>query len=175
MYGHALPFCIFDDQLCKEMYTPPSADDLFKIAWAATGSFHTPSLAVVQTLLLLVQRWSSNSKSVTETPPKHILMCNCTSIAQALGLHLDPNDWQLPIWEQRLRRRLSWAIFCEEKWMSLNSGRSSHLNADDWAVEMITPADFSEFDEDRKSTVSEHFLQLCTLSQIVNDILRDML
>lgn len=30
IYGHALPFCAWDEQLCIEVYTPPSADALFR-------------------------------------------------------------------------------------------------------------------------------------------------
>lgn len=30
IYGHALPFCTWDEQLCVEVYTPPSADALFR-------------------------------------------------------------------------------------------------------------------------------------------------
>ena len=52
VYGHALPFCIFDEELCVKVYTPPSSDSLYHIAWsAAQQNYHTPSLSVIQTLL----------------------------------------------------------------------------------------------------------------------------
>lgn len=175
IYGHALPFCIFDDQLCVDVYTPPSADELFGIAWnASSAEYHTPSLSVVQTLLLLVQRRPTN-KYVADTPYKWILMTNAVSIAQSLGLNLDPSDWPLPLWEQRLRRRLAWALFTQEKWLSLNFGRSSHINRDDWDVNRLRPDDFEEYDGSGIGSPSEYFLRLCVLSEIVEDILRDLL
>lgn len=175
IYGHALPFCIFDDQLCVDVYTPPSADALFRIAWdASSPQYHTPSLSIVQTLLLLVQRRPTN-KHVADTPFKWILMTNAVSIAQALGLNLDPSDWPLPLWEQRLRRRLAWALFTQEKWLSLNFGRSSHINRDDWDVSKLGADDFEEYDGNTASPQSEHFLRLCELSEVVEDILRDLL
>ncbi|GAB7353496.1 hypothetical protein MBLNU459_g3945t1 [Dothideomycetes sp. NU459] len=171
IYGHALPFCIFDDQLCVDVYTPPSADALFRIAWdASRQEYHTPSLSVVQTLLLLVQRRPTN-KHVADTPFKWVLMTNAVSIAQTLGLNLDPSSWPLPLWEQRLRRRLAWALFTQEKWLSLNFGRSSHINRDDWDVGRLRLDDFEEYEG---SVPSEHFLRLCVLTEVVEDILRDL-
>lgn len=175
VYGHALPFCIFDDQLCVEVYTPPSPDSLFKIAGSAVQpNYHTPSLSVIQTLLLLVQRRPTN-KHVADTPFKWTLMTDAVSIAQSLGLNLDPSDWPLPLWEQRLRRRLAWAVFTQEKWIALNSGRSSHINPDDWDVSPLTADDFELAEGSDDRAYSEHFIQLSVLTETVDDILRDLL
>ncbi|KEQ72559.1 fungal-specific transcription factor domain-containing protein [Aureobasidium namibiae CBS 147.97] len=174
VYGHALPYCTFDDQLCLEVYTPPSADSLFRIAWSAVQpNYHTPSLSVVQTLLLLVQRRPTN-KHVADTPFKWTMMTDAVSIAQSLGLNLDPSDWPLPLWEQRLRRRLSWAVFVQEKWIALNTGRSSHLMSDDWDVNPLTQDDFELADGSDDRVYSEHFIQLAALTEIVDDILRSL-
>ncbi|KAL1301567.1 hypothetical protein AAFC00_005803 [Neodothiora populina] len=172
IYGHALPFCIFDDQLCVEVYTPPSPDALFTLAWTACiPQFHIPSLAVVQTLLLLVQRRPTN-RHVADTPFKWIIMTNAVSISQALGLNLDPADWPLPIWELKLRKRVAWALYSQEKWLSLNFGRSSHISADDWDVNPLTFEDFEE--NDQGIIQSEYFLRLCVLAEIVDEILRNL-
>lgn len=174
VYGHALPYCTFDEQLCLEVYTPPSADSLFRIAWSAVQpNYHTPSLSVVQTLLLLVQRRSTN-KHVADTPVKWTMMSDAVSIAQSLGLNLDPSDWPLPLWEQRLRRRLSWAVFVQEKWVALNTGRSSHIMSDDWDVNTLTQDDFELADGSDDRAYSEHFIQLAALTEIVDDILRSL-
>jgi hypothetical protein len=174
VYGHALPFCIFDDQLCVEVYTPPSTDSLFRIAWSAAQlNFHTPSLSVVQTILLLVQRRPTN-KHVADTPVKWTMVANAVSIAQSLGLNLDPTDWPLPLWEQRLRKRLAWAVFAQEKWIALNTGQSSHINSDDWDVSPLTTDDFELGEGADDGAHSEHFIQLCALTEIVDDILRNL-
>ncbi|KAG9853795.1 hypothetical protein KCU98_g2273, partial [Aureobasidium melanogenum] len=174
VYGHALPFCIFDDQLCVDVYTPPSVDSLFQIAWSAVQpNYHTPSLSVVQTLLLIVQRRPTN-KHVADTPAKWTMVTDAVSIAQSLGLNLDPTDWPLPLWEQRLRRRLAWAVFNQEKWIALNTGRSSHIISDDWDVSPLTQDDFEFAEGSDDRAYAEHFIQLSALTEIVDDILRNL-
>lgn len=180
IYGHALPFCAWDEQLCVDVYTPPSPEALFRIAWySAQAMCHTPSLAVVQAFLLMVQRRPTN-KHVSDTPFKGIMWTNAVSIAQSLGLNRDPSDWPLPEWEIRHRRRLAWATYVQDKWLALNAGRSSHIHADDWDVEMLTEDDFAELDKHASgldtpgSLHRQHFIKLCELSLIVDDILRSM-
>lgn len=178
IYGHALPFCAWDEKLCIDVYTPPSADALFRIAWLASlPMLHTPSLAVLQTLLLLVQRRPTN-KHVSDTPFKWVIMTTAVSIAESLGITRDPGEWPLPSWEIKLRRRLAWATFVQEKWLALNFGRSSHLSADDWDVQ---PLDEDDFEEEERVAIDEsgllaceHFLRLCELTEIVADLLRDL-
>ncbi|PPJ55954.1 hypothetical protein CBER1_03599 [Cercospora berteroae] len=179
IYGHALPFCAWDDKLCVEVYTPPSADALFKLSWLSCQPLlHTPSIAVLQTLLLLVQRRPTN-RHVGDTPFKWVMMSTAVSIAQALGLNRDPTDWPIPDWEIKQRKRLAWATFVQDKWLALNFGRSSHIQADDWDVPKLTEDDFPEadrrYDEEQMSDFScHHFLKLCELTLIVNDILREL-
>lgn len=180
IYGHALPFCAWDEQLCVDVYTPPSPEELFRIAWhAAQAMCHTPNLAVVQTFLLMVQRRPTN-KHVSDTPFKGIMWTNAVSIAQALGLNRDPSDWPLPEWEIRQRRRLAWATFVQDKWLALNAGRSSHIQADDWDVSPLTTCDLAELDTEHyglemtPNQGSQHFVKLCELSIIVDDILRSL-
>lgn len=164
IYGHALSFCVFDDKLCVEVYTPPSADDLFKLAWqSALPDYHTPSLSVIQALLLLVQRRPTN-RHVADTPFKWTLMAEIVALAQALGLNIDPSRWPIPQWEKRLRRRLAWAVYVQDKWLSLNFGRSSHIHMEDWDVEPLNENDIW----------CEHFLHLVSLTQIVAQIQSDL-
>ncbi|KAM0704586.1 hypothetical protein Q7P35_008820 [Cladosporium inversicolor] len=170
IYGHALPFCAWDERLCVDVYTPPSADALFRIAWlACQPEFHTPSLSVLQTLLLLVQRRPTN-KHVSDTPFKWVIMTSAVAIAQTLGLNRDPSTWPIPAWEIQLRRRLAWATFVQDKWLALNFGRSSHINPEDWDVSPLQEYDFEE--PDRPG--SPHFLHLCTLTDIATDILSNL-
>ena len=180
IYGHALPFCAWDERLCVDVYTPPSPEALFRIAWhSAQAMCHTPNLAVVQTFLLMVQRRPTN-KHVSDTPFKGIIWTNAVSIAQSLGLNRDPSDWPLPDWEIRQRRRLAWATFVQDKWLALNTGRSSHIQADDWDVEPLNESDFAEhgqrnYGTDMPASVEcQHFIKLCELSIIVDEILRSM-
>ena len=179
IYGHALPFCAWDDKLCVEVYTPPSADTLFKLSWLSCQPLlHTPTIAVLQTLLMLVQRRPTN-RHVSDTPFKWVMMSTAVSIAQALGLNRDPTDWPIPSWEIKQRKRLAWATFVQDKWLALNFGRSSHIQADDWDVPSLTEADFPEadrcYDEDHIADFTcQHFIKLTELTMIVDDILREL-
>ncbi|KAF0324065.1 fungal specific transcription factor domain protein [Colletotrichum asianum] len=174
--GHALPFCVFDDKLCVDVYTPPSADRLFKLAWmAALSQFHTPSLATVQTMLLLIQRRPTN-RHVADTPFKWVMLADTVALAQCLGLNLDPSEWSIPPWEKRLRRRLAWAVYVQDRWLSLNFGRSSHIQDCDWDVSSLGPEDFGSLSgiEDGPA-ISKHFLHLASLTEIVSKIQLNML
>ncbi|KAK4609027.1 Communesin biosynthesis cluster-specific transcription factor cnsN [Fulvia fulva] len=181
IYGHALPFCAWDEKLCVEVYTPPSADALFKIAWQSCQPLlHTPSISVMQTLLLLVQR-RPTYRHVSDTPFKWVMMSTAVSIAQALGLNRDPTDWPIPSWEIKQRKHLAWAVYIQDKWLALNFGRSSHIQADDWDVPPLTHDDFPEVDQrsddfgdSRADSAVQHFIKLCELTLIVDDILRDL-
>lgn len=177
IYGHALAFCAWDDKLCVEVNTLPSADALFRVAWLSVlPLLHTPSLAALQTLLLLVQRRPTN-KHVSDTPFKGFITNAAVSIAQTLGLNRDPLDWPLPAWETKQRRRLAWATYIQDKWLALNSGRPSQITADDWDVSPLTEDDFFEKDGNPSgpdTQSSQHFMKLCELSKIVDDILREL-
>ncbi|EFQ35092.1 fungal specific transcription factor domain-containing protein [Colletotrichum graminicola M1.001] len=175
IYGHALPFCVFDDKLCVDVDTLPSADRLFKLAWmAALSLFHTPSLAVVQTMLLMIQRRPTN-KHVADTPFKWVMLADTVALAQCLGLNLDPTDWSIPSWEKRLRRRLAWAVIVQDQWLSLNFGRSSHIQECDWDVSSLRADDFESMPEvDGDAPAFNHFLQLASLTEIVSKIQRHM-
>ncbi|OHW91413.1 fungal specific transcription factor domain-containing protein [Colletotrichum incanum] len=175
IYGHALPFCVFDDRLCVDVDTLPSADRLFRLAWmAALSQFHTPSLAVVQTMLLMIQRRPTN-KHVADTPFKWVMLADTVALAQCLGLNLDPTDWSIPSWEKRLRRRLAWAVYVQDQWLSLNFGRSSHIQECDWDVSPLRQDDFGPFqDFDDDSSASRHFLHLASLTKIVSKVQRYM-
>ncbi|KXH35366.1 fungal specific transcription factor [Colletotrichum simmondsii] len=176
IYGHALPFCVFDDILCVDVDTLPSADHLFKLAWmAALSEFHTPSLATVQTMLLMIQRRPTN-KHVADTPFKWTMLADTVALAQCLGLNLDPSNWAIPSWEKRLRRRLAWAVYVQDRWLSLNFGRSSHIQECDWDVSPLGPDDFGDVPgcEGEGPLVCRHFLHLASLTEIVSKIQQNM-
>lgn len=180
IYGHALPFYAWDEKLCVEVYAPPSTDRLFTIAWQSCQPLlHTPSIGLVQTLLLLVQRRPTN-RHVSDTPFKWTIMSTIVSIAQSLGLNRDPTNWPIPSWEINVRKRLAWAVFVQEKWLALNFGRASHIHSDDWDIPVLTEDDFSDVDRRHEGVdpserfSSQHFINLCALTIIVDDILRNL-
>ena len=108
-----------------------------------------------------------------------ILCSQIVSLAEELGLGLDCNDWKLPKWERGLRKRLAWAVYLEDKWLSLKLARPSHINESNWMVLPLYDQDFPEKhgDGDLKEGSSDIdngkkiFINLIELSKILSDIL----
>ncbi|CDK25248.1 unnamed protein product [Kuraishia capsulata CBS 1993] len=70
------------------------------------------------------------------------------AVNQDLGLNVDPSLWDLPKWEKRLRRRLWWATYAEDKWQALGLSRPSHIRDEDFSVGTICEDDFVEEGDD---------------------------
>ena len=93
-------------------------------------------------------------------------------------MHLDCTDWSIPIRKRRLRKRLAWALFMQDKWSALVHRWLSHINAADWAVQpptvedsippLSTPGeggDNSQMEQGRSI-----FMQMITLTSIMAQV-----
>nr|POF19928.1 transcriptional activator protein dal81 [Quercus suber] len=134
-----------------------------------------PKISVVQAGLLLLQRAKSSTWTLT---------VQLVALAQDIGLHLDCVDWSIPLWERRLRKRLAWALYMQDKWSAVMYGRPSHINAVDWAVSPPTNDDFDEtipVSESVSQDSSEEtdpqilkgrsiFIQMITLTSIMSEV-----
>ncbi|KAK7397695.1 hypothetical protein QQX98_012936 [Neonectria punicea] len=128
--------------------SPPDAAHLRGLLQTALPwSYHRPKLYSIQAALLLLQYQSEDPLN-----PDHTfqwgLTCQALAIGQCLGLHLDATNWIIPQWERNVRKRLSWALFIQDRWTALAYGRPVHIHDDDWAVKDLTLADFTDFDTD---------------------------
>lgn len=154
-----------------------------------------PKLSAVQAGLLLLQckhivRVSKdNSDESSELNQASIInelgysdwvLCSqVIALAEELGLGLDCTDWKLPKWERGLRKRLAWAVYIEDKWLSLKNSRPSHINEINWIVNPLIEEDFPEKhgDGDLKEGSSDIdngkkiFTKLIELSKILGEIL----
>ncbi|GAO46705.1 hypothetical protein SAICODRAFT_33149 [Saitoella complicata NRRL Y-17804] len=146
---------------------------------AVQNSYHRPKLSCVQAMLLFLQ-----CKPEDPLNPDHTYARSCTSqllvVGEALGLHLDAEGWSIPAWEKKLRKRLSWALFMQDKWTAAAHGRPSHIHYDDWAVRDITLDDLLENNaqaiatEEGSTNVWQgltEYREMVKLSQITADIL----
>lgn len=122
----------------------------------------------------------SNSVATGDADYSEWILCSqIVSLAEELGLGLDCNDWKLPKWERGLRKRLAWAVYLEDKWLSLKLARPSHINESNWMVLPLYDQDFPEKhgDGDLKEGSSDIdngkkiFIHLIELSKILSDIL----
>lgn len=108
-----------------------------------------------------------------------VLCSQVVALAEELGLGLDCNTWKLPKWERGLRKRLAWAVYMEDKWLSLKNARPSHINEINWVVRQLVEEDFPEkhgdgdlregsSDIDNGKKIFMHYIEL---SKILSDIL----
>ena len=172
MYILAIRWWAEDPALAR--HPPPSVPTLEAIAIKSLDlAMQRPKLSSVQAGLLLLQRQHTNAFPLT---------VSLVALSQDLGLHLDSSEWQIPSWERRLRKRLSWAIYMQDKWSSLVFGRPSHIHASDWAVKPLTLEDFNEeiIGEDEQPDLEMEltedqdyvniFLQMTELTGIMSEV-----
>ncbi|KAG5753565.1 hypothetical protein H9Q69_009148 [Fusarium xylarioides] len=142
IYSIALPFAMYDDQLCIDMaYDSPDAEDLAHLINSAIAfDIHSPNIATVQTLFLLIVRPSSNPL-VSDASYRWTTMGTLVSAATNIGLHLDPALWNIPSTQIAARRRLSFFIFAMDKWLAAALGRPPHINRENWLVDELRTQD----------------------------------
>lgn len=143
-----------------------------------------PDLAKLQSCLLLLHNTPPEMDSV-ETPSIWMQAAQATACAQMIGLHKDPSDWSIAVWEKRIRRRLWWAVFVADCWASICHGNPSHispdsfdtspLEEDDVRSDEIVPEDFCYLVEPENQTprVADvvRFMRLVELSRNVREVL----
>ncbi|EEP82834.1 hypothetical protein UREG_07699 [Uncinocarpus reesii 1704] len=96
-------------------------------------SFARPHMSTIQAGLLLSQ------KSTLFSPR---LMSQLVTAAFDLGMHQDCSTWKIENWEKGLRKRLAWALYVQDKWCALTHGQPSHIFAQNWTVQELSPDDF---------------------------------
>ncbi|CAF3590032.1 hypothetical protein QX201_001997 [Fusarium graminearum] len=94
---------------------------------ALRRELEAPNLSRLMSALLLMHMKPPEIDSV-ETPYTWIMACQATSIAQMLGLHMDPDKWNIAPWEKRLRKKLWWAVFYTDCWSSVAHGNPPHIS-----------------------------------------------
>ncbi|KAF5538615.1 transcriptional regulatory [Fusarium napiforme] len=142
IYSIALPFAMYDDQLCIDMaYDSPDAEDLAHLINTAVAfDIHSPNIATVQTLFLLIVRPSSNPL-VSDASYRWTTMGTLVSASTNIGLHLDPSLWNIPSAQIAARRRMSFFIFTMDRWLAAALGRPPHINRENWLVGELSAQD----------------------------------
>jgi Fungal specific transcription factor domain len=195
IYASALPFWHYDDHLCvMKAYNRPPANQIWRIVYEEIlRDIHTPRLSVLQACLLYLQKQRAPQDSAAaDTPFTWSFLSWTVGLATSLGLHVDCANWDIPAWEKRLRRRLWWAIYSEEKFRSLLVGQPTIIRRDQWDVSSLKDEDFflDTPPEDITNTGSPplqelslgqnvesglHSRYLAALAQIVDDVYQSLL
>ncbi|ODQ80479.1 hypothetical protein BABINDRAFT_160758 [Babjeviella inositovora NRRL Y-12698] len=162
----------YDPQLSQ--YPKPDVAQLNRIAIRTFSDvIERPKLSAVQAGLLLLQCRPDHARN-------WVMCLQVVALAEELGLGLNCATWRLPKWERGLRRRLAWAVFMQDKWLSLTESRPSHIAIGrDWLVQPVSEEDFPEKpgdgDAQEGSTDIENgkflFREMISLSIIVSEIL----
>ncbi|KAF2224242.1 fungal-specific transcription factor domain-containing protein [Elsinoe ampelina] len=151
----------------------PSVPALEGVAMRSLGvAMQRPKLSSLQAGLLLLQKHHANAWPLT---------VQLVALSQDLGLHLDCSEWNIPLWERRLRKRLAWAVYMQDKWAALVYGRPSHVHASNWSVPSLELDDFLEdvvkepdsSTSDSLSSTSNDiaiFLQMVELTSIMSEV-----
>lgn len=145
LYACALPFKIHDPELVLcGVYDSQLCDKLWRMVYQLVmQEIHTPHLSVLQACLLYLQRLPVGSQSaLADSPFLWSFLGTTVGLASSLGLHLEPRPWGIPAWEKRLRRRLWWAVYVEDKWRSLLIGRPPFIDREEWDVQSLDDVDF---------------------------------
>ncbi|CAK9436412.1 uncharacterized protein LODBEIA_P09700 [Lodderomyces beijingensis] len=188
VYVLAIQWWDYDPQLNR--FPKPNVELILKIGLNnyLQEILKRPKLSAVQAGLLLLQCKHIIScrtgidqvqNSGDADYSEWVLCSQIVSLAEELGLGLNCNNWKLPKWERGLRKRLAWAVYTEDKWLSLKDSRPSHISSNNWVVLPLYEEDFPEKhgDGDLKEGSSDIdngkkiFISLIELSMILSDIL----
>lgn len=179
IYATAQPFTRFDEYLCILNIQPtPLTGQLWHIVLdTVLKETNTPHLATLQAGILYLHRQPEASESTTaDSGFVWSFLGMLTGLATTLGLQLECRPMGLPAWEKRLRRRLWWAIYAEDKWRGLLMGRPPYIRNDEWDVTGLDDEDFrmssssSGCQYQRESVYARPFQQFVRLSCIADDL-----
>ncbi|CAH0030968.1 unnamed protein product [Clonostachys rhizophaga] len=164
----------------------PSSHSLFRQAHSALQiEYHLPNQWTLQASLLLIHERPGDNFTM-ETPRTWILSSQSTAIAQMLGLHRDPKDWNIAAWEKRMRKKLWWSSYITDIWSCVCHGNAPHINKDSFSTALVDVeeiAEEDEIDEDLQQqflgprdvsanvTARARFVESVKLSRILHELL----
>ncbi|EMT69639.1 Urease [Fusarium odoratissimum] len=104
-----------------------------------------PQLCVLQAGLFYLHGIGQDHQPLSTAPDafKWSWLGSLVGMAHNLGLHLETRMCAIPTEEKQLRARLWWALYTEDKWLSLLMGRPPYISEDEWDVSPLEESDFS--------------------------------
>jgi hypothetical protein len=146
IYASALPFAPEDRYLSlATSHDESPAPRLWCLVHKTlVESTHAPRLSLLQAAILYLHRHirDEHCYAVVDTASLWCLMGMAVGLASSLGLSHECRLFGLPAAEKRIRRRLWWALYVEDKWMALMLGRPPYIRSSEWDVDELDDGDF---------------------------------
>lgn len=167
-------FFSHDDYLCIQVvYDRPDPRRLFQIAWEGLShGLHRVSIPLMQAAMILVLCPPIDPLD-QEGSFKWSLLGTLVSMAETMGLHEDPTNWNIPLRQINFRRRLAWMVYALDTWLALSLSRPPHISKDNWTVSGLEESHLEGACDER--TDFTPLLRLAKLTALVNSVLRELL
>ncbi|KAI8649061.1 hypothetical protein NCS55_01479600 [Fusarium keratoplasticum] len=147
IYGIALPFARNDEHLSiADMHNQLPRAAVWRIVYdSLQEQLHRPRLSVLQAGLFYLHSITQDHQALVTAPDafKWSWLGTLVGIAHNLGLHLETRMCAIPTEEKQIRARLWWALYTEDKLLSLLMGRPSYISEAEWDVGELDESDFS--------------------------------
>lgn len=144
---YALACLFWDQEPALSGHCPFQQHEVADHAFTALQrELDSPNLYKLQASLLLLHLKPNDVDSV-EHPRTWTSTAQAVACAQMIGLHQCPEQWSIPSWEKKLRKKLWWATFSADVWSSLCHGNPPHIYPSSFSTSQLTLEDI-RFDED---------------------------
>jgi hypothetical protein len=169
IYATALPFSIHNDYLNATLTDANGKrEQLYALTVAAIfREANSPSVETLQACLLLLQK-GPTAQQQGLTPTYSCFASLAVTIARSLGLQYDCKSWRIPLPEKHLRRRLWWATFIMDMWISIDNPGGRSIGSQDFDV----PLPDSNRLECRESDRTEDHIHFDYLIQLTHLLLQ---
>lgn len=180
IYAFSLSWWAYDKESSSAV--PPSQETLKQLSRRFFDrEVGCPTLSTIQTGLLIIQY----QVFLDDMPnPSWVTLSKIVGMCYELGLHIDPETWDIPHWEKVLRKRIAWAVFIQDKWSALTFGRPSLIQDNNWTIPaLVLETDFSDLLSREGIPSLEHvnhhtgillYIELIKLTKLVSDILNTL-
>ncbi|KAF5650937.1 urea amidohydrolase (urease) alpha subunit [Fusarium sp. NRRL 25303] len=179
MYGLAMPFARNDDHLSiVDIHNQLPREAVWSLVYESTQEgIRRPQLSVLQAGLFYLHGMSQGHQPLSTAPDafKWSWLGSLIGMAQNLGLHLETRMCAIPTEEKQLRARLWWALYTEDKWLSLLMGRPPYISHNEWDVAQLEETDFSipsniPFTDVSHAELTRPFRDIARLSVIASSV-----
>ncbi|ORY21528.1 hypothetical protein BCR39DRAFT_474393 [Naematelia encephala] len=130
----------------------------------------------LQTLQLALLAFSARPIYTENAGQSDIGLARAIGAAHLLGLHMEPSNWDLPLWEKSVRKRIWWTLLIHDKWRAVMYGRPSNLHRlyHNVVLPTVTDGDWGKYASPAVQLSLETFVATCRLTLIIELMVETM-